>query len=314
MIIQPEQMTFTDKTFSMIIYGSPGVGKSTLALSAPDPVLIDYDNGIARVHSYHRKATIKCATYEEVLKDLQSPAMAQFKTVIIDTGGSFVTYLQDWAMRSNPAVNRQKNGAISLKGFGAVKAEFQRFTNFVRDTLHKNIIYVFHSQETNDKDGNPMQRLLCEGAVKNIVWQPCDFGGYVQMIGDQRTIAFSPTQEYFAKGCFGIEGIRVIPTVGPTDSNDFITRLFDEARHNIEEEHKFFAPQIEAYEKVMSEINAVVDAIDSPEAATEAANTLKSMHHALTSLDESRAILGAKVNALGYVWNKKTNAFEERVK
>lgn len=305
-------MTFSDKTFSMIIYGSPGVGKSTLALSAPDPVLIDYDNGIARVHSYHRKATIKCATYEEVLKDLQSPAMAQFKTVVIDTGGSFVTYLQDWAMRTNPNVNRQKNGAISLKGFGAVKAEFQRFTNYVRDTLHKNIIYVFHSQEQSDKDGNPMQRLLCEGAVKNIVWQPCDFGGYVQMIGDQRTIAFSPTQEYFAKGCFGIEGIRVIPTVGPTDTNDFISRLFDEARHNIEEEGKFFAPQIEAYEKCMAEVTALVEGIDSPDAATAATNVIRDMKHALTSLEESRALLAAKVKSLGYVWNKKTNAFEER--
>ena len=40
-----------------------------------------------------------------------------------DTGEAFVTYLQDWAMRTNPAQNRQKNGAPSLKGFGAVKEE-----------------------------------------------------------------------------------------------------------------------------------------------------------------------------------------------
>lgn len=314
MIVSPEKMTFNDKTFSMIVYGSPGVGKSTLALSAPDPVLIDFDNGIARVHSYHRKATIKCQTYEEVLKDMQSPAMAQFKTVIVDTGGSFVTYLQDWAMRSNPTLNKQKNGAISLKGFGAVKAEFQRFTNFVRDTLHKNIIYVFHSQEQMDKDGNPQQRLLCEGAVKNIVWQPCDFGGYVQMIGDQRTIAFSPTQEYFAKGCYGIEGIRAIPIAGPTDKNDFLTKLFEEARNNIVKEGEYFAPQIEAYEKVMAEIRELVDGIDSPEKATEAAAKIPKMEHSLTSLTESRALLGAKVNSLGYVWNKATNAFEVRGK
>ena len=27
MIVKPENMNFSDKTFSMIIYGSPGVGK-----------------------------------------------------------------------------------------------------------------------------------------------------------------------------------------------------------------------------------------------------------------------------------------------
>ena len=124
MIQMPETMTFTDKNFSMILYGAPGLGKPTLALSAPKPILIDFDHGISRVKAYHRKATMVCKTYEEVLADIQSPEIADFETIVIDTGGAFVSYLQDWAMRTNPAQNRQKNGALSLKGFGAVKQEF----------------------------------------------------------------------------------------------------------------------------------------------------------------------------------------------
>ena len=141
MIKQPIDMEFSDKKFSMILYGSPGLGKTTLALSAPDPILIDFDRGVSRVKAYHRKTTIICSTYEEVLEDIRSPEIKDCQTIIIDTGGSFVTYLQDWAMRANPAQNRQKNGALSLKGFGAVKQEFQRFTNMVKDTMNKNIIY-----------------------------------------------------------------------------------------------------------------------------------------------------------------------------
>ena len=234
MIKKPNEMTFTDKKFSMILYGAPGVGKTTLALSAPDPILIDFDRGVSRVKAYHRKTTIVCSTYEEVLEDIKSPEVRDCQTIIIDTGGSFVSYLQDWAMRDNPAVNRQKNGAISLKGFGAVKQEFQRFTNHVRDVMNKNVIYVFHSDEQKDKDGNPQQRILCEGAARNIVWQPCDFGGYVQMIGNSRVVTFTPTQEFFAKGCYGIEGQYSIPTVGANEKNDFLTNLFEKARANIE--------------------------------------------------------------------------------
>jgi hypothetical protein len=162
MIKQPNEMNFNDKKFSMILYGSPGLGKTTLALSAPNPVLIDFDRGVSRIKAYHRKLTIFCDTYEEVLKDIKSPEVKGCETLIIDTGGSFVTFLQDWAMRTNPSVNRQKNGALSLKGFGAVKSEFIRFTNMVRDILNKNVIYVFHSVEEKDKDGNPLQRLQCE--------------------------------------------------------------------------------------------------------------------------------------------------------
>lgn len=312
MIVQPENMNFEDKNFSMILYGSPGIGKTTLALSAPKPLLIDFDNGVSRVKAYHRTPTLKCKTYEEVLSDIESPAIADFKTIIIDTGGSFVTYLQDWAMRSNPKDNRQKNGSISLKGFGAVKAEFQRFTNYVRDVLRKNIIYVFHSQEQSGTDGNTQQRILCEGAVKNIVWQPCDFGGYMQMIGNQRTVAFTPDQEYFAKGCFGIEGIRTIKTLGETDTNDFITKLFEEARANIVKDNQAMAPLRERYEYVMAVANTLIESIDSPEKAAEISAQIPTLDHALTSLAEIRAMFRTKIESLGIYYDKVDKTYKVR--
>lgn len=309
-IKRPEELSFSDKTFSMIIYGSPGLGKTTLALSAPDPVLIDFDRGVSRVKAYHRKLTIECSTYEEVLNDIQSPEVAECKTIIIDTGGSFVTYLQDWAMRTNPTVNRQKNGALSLKGFGAVKAEFARFTNYIRDVMHKNIIYVFHSDEQKDKDGNPIQRLQCEGAARNLVWQPCDLGGYMQMIGNKRVISFTPEAEFFAKGCYGIEGQRAIAPLAADTANDFLTNLFAEARTNIAEEQTAFEPVKEQYEAVMEQINAIIDSITDAPSATKAAADIPNLPHALTSKKEARAKMSVKVKSLGLVWNAKSKEYQ----
>lgn len=312
MIKQPNELTFDDKKFSMILYGSPGVGKTTLALSAPNPILIDFDRGISRVKSYHRKLTIVCSTYEEVLHDIESPEVKDCETIIIDTGGSFVTFLQAWAMKINPSVNCQKDGkTISIKGFGAVKQEFQRFTNYVRDTLNKNVIYVFHSDEQKDKDGNPQQRLLCEGAAKNIVWQPCDFGGFVQMIGSNRVVSFTPTQEFFAKGCYGIEGQFNVPTVGPFDKNDFLTNLFERARANIAAEAEVFAPIKEQYEKAMTDARAIIDAITTADEATAAVESIPKLNHALTSKREASALLAAKATELGFTFNKETKKYQE---
>ena len=304
MIAKPEEMTFDSKKFSVLLYGPPGVGKTTLALSAPDPIIIDFDRGMSRVKAQHRKPAIFCNTYEEVLTDLESPEIKDFQTIIVDTGGSFVSFLQDWAMRTNPAVNKQKNGSISLKGFGAVKAEFVRFTNYVKDVLNKNIIFVFHSQEQTDKDGNTQQRLMCEGAAKNIVWTPCDFGGYVQMIGEQRVISFAPEQEFFAKGCHGINGKYNIPHLGMSDSNDFITRIFDTAKANIAAEDEAFAPIREQYKAIMAQVQVIVDGVTDIESANAAVATIPGMEHALTSKKEASAVLKAKTDALGLKYTK----------
>lgn len=309
MIVKPEAMDFSGQRFSAIIYGSPGVGKTTLALSAPDPILLDFDRGISRVRAQHRKPTSVCNTYEEVLEDIHSPEMSDFQTIVIDTGGSFITFLKDWSMRTKQGA-RLKNGEFnSLKGFGFVKAEFNRFTEEIKTTLNKNVIYVFHSVESTDKDGNPVQRLLCEGATKNTVWMSCDFGGYVQMIGDQRYICFTPEQEFFAKGSHGIHGKRAIPVLASDTQNDFMTRLFDEARANIKAENDMFAPVRERYQAVMLQVAEIINGVVDADAANAAVASIQTLEHALTSQKEASAMLKEKAGALGLVYSKSNGGF-----
>lgn len=307
-IVRPENMDFSKQTFSMIIYGSPGIGKTTLALSAPKPVLIDFDRGVSRVRAQHRTATIVCNTYEEVRADVESPEIAEFETIVIDTGGSFVTYLKDWAMRVKGA--KTKQGEFnSLKGFGFVKTEFASFTDYVKTVLNKNVIYVFHSQEQSDNNGETTQRLMCEGSVRNTVWNPCDFGGYVQMIGKQRVICFTPEQEYFAKGTHGIEGQLPIPQLEAATPNDFVTRLFDKARNTIIEEKNGNDRLHEQYEEVMASVREIIEGVFDTETATAAAQAIPALNHVLTSKKESSALLKSKTDALGLKYEKASGCY-----
>ena len=303
-VVQPYEMNFSDKKFSMIISGSPGIGKTTLALSAPNPVLIDFDKGISRVNAQHRKTTIVSDTYEEILKDLNSPEVAAAETIIIDTGGSLISYLQDWAMRSNPSTNKLKNGSISRIGYGVVATEFNHFTERLKVAMNKNVIYIFHTVEEKDRD-TVKQRLLCEGKARNTVWQPCDLGCYMQMAGEERILGFTPTEEYFAKGCYGISGTRKIPNLGANTPNDFLTRLFEEARKNIADESKVFEK-----DKEQHEVSLIIETIKDAETANRAAEAMKGVKHALTSNRESRALFRAKLSELGLVYNKEAGTYE----
>lgn len=307
-IVRPEEMDFSGKRFSMIISGSPGVGKTTLALSAPNPVLIDFDKGISRVKAAHRKTTLMCATYEEVLQDLKSDVVKNAETLVIDTGGSFITFLQDWAIRDNPKLNAQKNGAISLKGFGAVKSEFVRFTNSLLYTQNKNVIYIFHTVESKDGDITK-QRLMCEGAARNIVWQPCDLGCFVQIIDGERYAGFSPTESYFAKGCYGISGLLKIPVLSEGEPNRFLTDLFAMARKNIAEENKVFEMDKAKYNAAMEEAHEIVRELDGIEEIKTTTERLKQIDHALTSEREAKALLAERLKELGIRWDKERKEY-----
>jgi hypothetical protein len=301
-------MDFTGKKFSMIISGSPGVGKTTLALSAPNPVLIDFDDGVSRVKAQHRTPTIVCATYEEVLEDLNSPEIKEFETIVIDTGGSLITFMSGWAIRKD-AQNGQRNGALSQRGYGAIKKEFQRLTEYLKYTLRKNIIYIFHTVEEKDNDV-VKHRLLCEGSARNIVWQPCDIGCFVYMLNGDRVAGFSPTESYFAKGTHGVNGTFTLPNLDAADANnEFLTKLFGGMKTTIAEESKVFAQIKESYNKAMESGTSLVKELTTVEAANSFAQALDGIAHALTSKKEIAAMGRAKVAELGYKWDKDAKQY-----
>lgn len=307
-IYNPAELDFgNDEKFSMIIYGAPGVGKSTLAASAPKPVLFDLDRGIRRVKAQHRPATSLVNTYEELLADMQSPEMADFETIIIDTGGALINLMKDYVMRKD-SVNKTKSGSISQKGYGAVKDEFSRLTDWLKLTLRKNIIYVFHTVEEKNKD-IVTQRLLCDGSAKNIVWQPCDFGAYLYKDGNQTVAGFSPTDEYFAKGCYGVSGVLEIP-FGETVINNFLTKLFEHANKTLAEDREYFEAEREKYEAAMAEGKKLIEAIKTPADATKVTNNLKAINHCLTSLAELRQIFKDKLKDLGIAWESAEKCYK----
>ena len=301
-IKKPEEMNFSDKTFTMVLSGTPGTGKTSLALSAPDPLLFDLDKGIARVRVEHRKLTAEENSYDELLNDMTSDEYKQCKTVIIDTAGALVQMMQPWAKQQDTKAN--KDGRAM---YGIIKREFERLTAQMRMD-GKNVIIIFHTTEVQ-KGEIITTRLSCEGSTKDIVWTPADLGGHMFMMGKKRMIGFSPTEEYFAKACFGINGIREVPTLKAGEPNDFLTRLFDECRKNIAEEMEVFKPQQEAYEAVMAKCVPLINGAKEENGLNAALKAIMESEHSLTSKKELGALLTARAKELGAKYDKEKKAY-----
>ena len=315
MIQKGANLDFTNQTFGVILYGSPGIGKTTLALSdgnnGGDTLLIDLEHGVGRTNPIHRMnaSVLSAATYEEVLADLNTPEAAAAKTIVIDTAGSLVDYLKDWAMRTKNDAKTKAGTWNGLKGFGYVKSELESFVNRIKAVMNKNVVFIFHCDEKADKDGNPIQRLRCEGSFKNTVWTGIDFGAYIQMLGNKRYACFSPEDEFFAKGCHGIEGHVEIPLLKDDVPNDFLQRLFDTARQNMAKENAGVEERIQVYKGVIAAVTEMVEGVTDADSANSCLKAIAGMKHELTSKKEAGKILNDKCKSLGLTYSKAAGAY-----
>lgn len=307
MIRNPNDLTDCEKKIRILIAGYPGIGKSTLALSAPNPLHIDVDFGIDRIEPRFRKAYIQPKSYDEILEDLIPINVQDYDTLVFDTGGKLISLMALWAQKRDPKYG-QRDGSLSLKGYGFVGKEFVRLMDYCFYELNKHIVIVFHATEEKDGD-NTRLRIKVEGQTKNNVWEPMDLGGFVEIYGNDRTIGFSNCERYFAKGTRGIKGVRKIPELTPTSANDFLTKLFAEYNALAAKEVADTAAEQVAYESAMMEGTAIVDAITDGDTALVAVDRIKNIKHSLTSSREIGIMFNKKVKALGLFYDRVLKAY-----
>lgn len=306
MIKKPAEMINTENRFRVLIAGYPGIGKTTLGLSAPKPLLIDVDFGINRTMASVRKDYIQPESYDELLNDLKGD-LSEYETIVIDTGGKLLDLMKAYVIK-NDIKNAKKDGTLSLQGYGAVGREFTRFMNYIYFDLRKHCVIIFHAVEEK-QDEDTKLRILVEGSTKNTVWQNVELGGFIEMRGDKKVIGFNNCERYFAKSSFGIKGNYTIPELDGNIPNDFLTRLFEQANKNIQEESKVFEAERKEYQEVMDKYVPVIENM-TVETVQEISDLMQTIEHKLTSKKELSNRFLEKLKSLNMQWNKEKQQYE----
>lgn len=326
MIVKPESLTFSDKKVRILIAGFPGIGKTTLALSAPKPLYIDVDLSAERINRdvLNQAAGIaQPRDYQELRQDLGMGCselelqavrnnLAGFESIVVDTGGKLLAIMGQYGMRNDPKYGR-KDGSLSLQGYGWLGKEFQRFLDHIIYQLDKHIVIVFHTVEEKDGDDTKL-RIKAEGSSKNSVWEVMDLGGFVEMRGNQRTIGFSNCERYFAKGTRGVHGVYPIPELKPGTPNDFLTKLFLEYNAVSAREAEKAAADKDAYDAAMTEGYQIIATVVDAETATAALPKIKGIKHALTSEKELSVAFNGQIKALDLFWDKVLKQYTPKPK
>ena len=307
MIQKASEQKYENEKLCMILYGLPGVGKTTLAASAPKPIVIDCDRGMKRVNPEYRCDISNVSSYKDLLEDVKNLGN-EYETIIIDTGGSLIELMKEWAMDTEPTATK-KNGGFSLPGYGFVKSEFLRLSAELRKKY--NTIFIFHAAKEKQEE-EFFYDLIVEGAAKTLVWQPADLGAYFFIQNGKRYMGFTPTANYSAKSAYGISGIVEVPELSGGEPNVFLTKLFEKVRANIKSETETIAPKHTAYESAMSCGRELVAAINHAADVEPCLEAISNIEHALSSEKEIKALVKERLKELGTTYNKETKTYEDK--
>lgn len=201
--ITPPSEPIATTSLIITLFGQPGIGKTTLAYSAPNPLLLDFDGGAQRAAG--RKDTVRINAWADVA-DISAADLASYDTIILDTVGRALEFLAADLVKSDPKLAR-KSGDLSMQGYGALKTAFAQWLGRVR-TFGKHVILVAHEKEEKDGD-NTIVRLDAMGSTRVEVIRLSDLVGFVSAVNGKRVLDFNPTDRHTGKNCAGFDMLTV---------------------------------------------------------------------------------------------------------
>lgn len=293
-----------------LLYGQPGVRKTTLALSAPAPLLIDADRGVHRVDSRHQTDTVQVKSWEDVQNVLQEDLSA-YKTLVIDTAGKLLDFMAAYLMQQDPKL-RKGDGSLTLQGYGARKVMFQNFLKQVA-LMGKHLVFVAHEKE--EKDGEEkVLRPEIGGSSSGDLIKDLDLVGYMQSIGNRKTISFEPTQRFYGKNtCKLPASIDLRQTLNEDGStvlapNNQLAGIFDTYQKSLEERKKTTVD----YGELLNVIGAKVEEIATAADANEVSEWAAAFDgHIWDSKLQAAYAIRDRAKELGLIINKESKKYED---
>jgi hypothetical protein len=162
----------------IIIYGASGMGKTTVACTAPDPVFVAADDGIDIVtHPVTNEdvPSYKAPTYQDVRNILGQPKLFEgFKTVVLDT----MTEVENMAVPFIlETVTRDGHAVKNLEGYGwgSGYGYLAEHDNYVKNDLQRlcdlgfNVIVICQMAPRKETSAE-VDEYLKDGP--KLVWRP----------------------------------------------------------------------------------------------------------------------------------------------
>jgi DNA replication protein DnaC len=291
-----------------LIYGQAGMGKTTLALSAPKPLLLDFDGGVHRVNFGHQVPTVQIKSWKDCENVLRED-LSEYESLVIDTGGKMLDFMSEDIISRNPKMGKT-NGALTLQGFGERKGMFRQFCKQIM-MMNKHLIFVAHRD--TQKNGEDIRYVpLFGGSSYDDLVTDLDLVGYLEANGTKRMITFNPTDKNDGKNTCNLPATMELPTIVDTNGNALINTFLQISVIN-----PYIAnleKRLEAakkYNAVIEELRENILLITDDLSANDFVSRIDSFEHVGNSKAIAGKLLSGKTRELGLKYNTETKRYEQ---
>lgn len=179
--ITPHQVSRDLRGYSVLFYGTPKSGKTTVASKFPNALILAFEKGYSAIPGIMAKPLNSWGEFKKVLSELKSPAVQErFSTIVIDTADIAYTYCERYICSLEE--DKESIGDFPYgKGYSLLMNEFD---GSLRKILQMNygLVIISHSQDKTFKNAEGEEydqiiptldkrgRLICE--------RTCDIIGY----------------------------------------------------------------------------------------------------------------------------------------
>jgi len=279
------------------IYGDPGIGKTSVAFSTANPLLLDFDRGAHR--SAFRGDTVQIESWDEV-SGMSESDLKGYDTIIVDTVGRQLDTITAYLAANDPKMVR-RTGELTLQGYGALKGVFN---SWLRRTMQigKDIVLVAHAKEEKAAGDETNQRPDIQGGSYAEILKATDMLGYMFRGRNGAVLDFSPTERHVGKNAPGFAPFEV-PDLHAEP--DWFATVLQSAKDTINERNS-------ASKDVAAAVSEVRDMVEAAQSADEI-NDLVASH--ITDAENKAAatqigkLVKSQAKSLGLSYDKKAKAF-----
>ena len=230
-----------------MIYGEPGVGKTTLACSADKPLLVDFDKG---ANIPFRGDTVAVSSWDEVENELMEyVGTNDYKTVIWDTVDTAREYLKEYLIEQDKQNgNKERYGRDPRRlAVGMQDRMLPLVNKYKRSGI--NLILLAHVDE---KEVNEVtqKRPLLSGKMGRELMNKCDYIAHLGWNNKTRVLMFNPSDVAYAKNRGNLEDYAINDFVVGKKNNDMalIIGMILKNMNSFHEAHAEVANKVGVYQ------------------------------------------------------------------